>query len=162
MASSMLLLPDLTRRRKDDDPDSGVMATAALVQQAAAAAAPPPPPRDGSQHQHHHDVLSGEACFSVLHDLVATAADGGHHSHAAQHVPVSSASSSLLTSIGNGNYHKGCPDRGLSMLFSKPPPAHAASAKPVSPLGSWASTAASARAAVSIAHMPVFAAWTDA
>jgi AP2-like factor, ANT lineage len=158
MASSTLLPPDLARRRKDDDPDCGVTAAAAaLVQQAAAAAAaaaPPPPPRDGSQHQHHHDVLSGEACFSVLHDLVATAADGGHHSHAAQHVPVSSASSSLLTSIGNGNYHKGCPDRGLSMLFSKPPPAHAA--KLVSPLGSWASTAASARAAVSIAHMPVF------
>ncbi|NP_001350138.1 AP2-like ethylene-responsive transcription factor CRL5 [Zea mays] len=167
MASSTLLPPDLARRRKDDDPDCGVTAAAAaLVQQAAAAAAaaaPPPPPRDGSQHQHHHDVLSGEACFSVLHDLVATAADGGHHhSNAAQHVPVSSAASSLLTSIGNGNYREGSPDRGLSMLFSKPPPAHAASAKPVSPLGSWASTAASARAAVSIAHMPVFAAWTDA
>lgn len=107
-------------------------------------------------------MLSGEACFSVLHDLVATAADGGnHHSHAAQHVPVSSAASSLLTSIGNGNYREGSPDRGLSMLFSKPPQA-AKPMSPLMPLGSWASATASARAAVSIAHMPVFAAWTDA
>jgi hypothetical protein len=34
---------------------------------------------------------------------------------------------------------RAAPDRGLSMLFSKPPPAHAA--KPVSPLCSWASMA---------------------
>jgi AP2-like factor (ANT lineage) len=202
MASNTLLPGDLARRRKDDDPaaviagaDAGgggvttAAAAAALVQQAAAAAAAAgagsnaanetwkvaaaaalaAAPRDG---HHHHDVLSGEA-FSVLHDLVVTAADGGngsgghHHSHSA-HMPMSSASS-LVTSLGNSR--EGSPDRGggLSMLFSKPPapapaPPHAANKpmSPLMPLGSWASTASARAAAVSIAHMPVFAAWTDA
>ncbi|OEL16589.1 AP2-like ethylene-responsive transcription factor ANT, partial [Dichanthelium oligosanthes] len=124
-------------------------------------------------HHHHHDVMSGAEAFSVLHDLVVTAADGGHHGAAgggaSQHMPMSSASS-LVTSLGNSR--EGSPDRGggLSMLFSKPPPSapaqQQATNKPMSPLmplGSWASPAsARAAAAVSIAHMPVFAAWTDA
>ncbi|XP_066393213.1 AP2-like ethylene-responsive transcription factor CRL5 [Miscanthus floridulus] len=196
MASNTLLPGDLARRRKDDDPaaviagaDAGggggvttAAAAAALVQQAAVAAAAGAGANhnasgsetwkvaaaaDRSQHHHHHDVLSGEA-FSVLHDLVVTAADGGHHHSHSAHMPMSSASS-LVTSLGN--YREGSPDRGggLSMLFSKPPapaPAQVANKpmSPLMPLGSWASTAASARAAaaVSIAHMPVFAAWTDA
>ncbi|KXG34322.1 AP2-like ethylene-responsive transcription factor ANT isoform X1 [Sorghum bicolor] len=161
--------------------ETWIKVAAAAALQAAGAA-----PRDGNHHHHHHDVLSGEA-FSVLHDLVVTAADGGngngngghHHHHVhnsaatAQHMSMSSASS-LVTSLGNSR--EGSPDRGggLSMLFSKPPaPAPAASAhaankpmSPLMPLGSWASTAAAsaraAAAAVSIAHMPVFAAWTDA
>jgi AP2-like factor (ANT lineage) len=87
-----------------------------------------------------------------------------------------SSASSLVTSLGNSR--EGSPDRGggLSMLFSKPPPAQQHQQQPANnnkptmsslmPLGSWASSQASARAAaaaaVSIAHMPVFAAWTDA
>ncbi|PWZ15284.1 AP2-like ethylene-responsive transcription factor ANT [Zea mays] len=189
MASNTLLPGDLARRRKDgashDDPAPAAAAIAiagaepAGAHQAAAgvndasetwkhvvaSAALAAAPRDNHHHR-HHDVLSGEA-FSVLHDLVATAADGGaghHHAHAhsaAHHVPMSSATSSLVTSLGNSR--EGSPDRGggLSMLFSKPPQA-AKPMSPLMPLGSWASATASARAAVSIAHMPVFAAWTDA
>ncbi|XP_008651822.1 AP2-like ethylene-responsive transcription factor CRL5 [Zea mays] len=187
MASNTLLPGDLARRRKDDasddNPAPAAAAAIAIAEPAAhqpaagvndasetwkhvvASAALAAAPRDNHHHR-HHDVLSGEA-FSVLHDLVATAADGGaghhhHHAHsAAHHVPMSSATSSLVTSLGNSR--EGSPDRGggLSMLFSKPPQA-AKPMSPLMPLGSWASATASARAAVSIAHMPVFAAWTDA
>ncbi|KAF8731285.1 hypothetical protein HU200_016338 [Digitaria exilis] len=194
MASNTLLPADLARRIKKDHDDSApaVVVSDAGVTTAAlaagnttavastndtwkiAAAALAANPRGvvvsdhGHTHHHHHDVLAGGGAeaFSVLHDLVVTAADsGGHHGGAAahaQHMAMSSAASSLVTSLSNSR--EGSPDRGvLSMLFSKPPPA----SKPMSqmmPLGSWASPAASARAAaaVSIAHMPVFAAWTDA
>jgi AP2-like factor, ANT lineage len=112
-----------------------------------------------------HDVLSGDA-FSVLHDLVVTAADGGSNNATAttNSVPMSSASS-LATSLSNSR--EASPDRGgggLSMLFSKPPlsSVQAAAAKPTPmsplPLGAWPSPAP----AVSIAHLPMFAAWTDA
>ena len=182
MASNTLLPGDLARRKKDgeapvaDDVGGVVTAAAAALVQAgngsagaaadtwkvAAALAAAPRAADHAHH-HHHDVLSGEEAFSVLHDLV-TAADGG----AAQHMPMSSASS-LVTSLGNSR--EASPDRGggLSMLFSKPPPAQHQAAinnkpmSPLMPLGSWASPAsARAAASVSIAHMPVFAAWTDA
>ncbi|KAJ1287625.1 hypothetical protein BS78_02G024800 [Paspalum vaginatum] len=175
MASNTLLPGDLARRKKDDDPP----AAAALVQaqdavsdtwKAAAAALQTAAPRaPAPEHGHHHDVLAGEAAaFSVLHDLVVSAASADHH--AAAHMPMSS-SSSLVTSLGNSR--EPSPDRGggLSMLFSKPPapaPAQQHAAKPMSPLvplGSWAApppARAAAAAAVSIAHMPVFAAWTDA
>ena len=183
MASNTLLPGDLARRKKDGEAPvaedvGGVVtaAAAALVQagngSAAAAAdtwkvaaALAAAPR-AAEHAHaHHDVLSGAEAFSVLHDLV-TAADCGEGS--AQHMPMSSASS-LVTSLGNSR--EASPDRGggLSMLFSKPPPAQHQAAinnkpmSPLMPLGSWASPAsARAAASVSIAHMPVFAAWTDA
>ncbi|KAG2631422.1 AP2-like ethylene-responsive transcription factor CRL5 isoform X1 [Panicum virgatum] len=180
MASNTLLPGDLARRKKDgeapvaDDVGGVVTAAAAALVQAGngsaadtwkVAAALAAAPR-AAEHAHaHHDVLSGAEAFSVLHDLV-TAADGG--AGAAQHMPMSSASS-LVTSLGNSR--EASPDRGggLSMLFSKPPPAQHQAAinnkpmSPLMPLGSWASpVSARAAASVSIAHMPVFAAWTDA
>ncbi|PAN09377.1 hypothetical protein PAHAL_2G018500 [Panicum hallii] len=181
MASNTLLPGELARRKKDDEApvaDGGVTA-AALVQAgngsataadtwkvAAALAAAPRAAEHGHVH-HQHDVLSGAEAFSVLHHLVTAADGGGHHSAGgAQHMPMSSASS-LVTSLGNSR--EASPDRGggLSMLFSKPPAQQQqAASKPMSPLmplGSWASPAsARAAASVSIAHMPVFAAWTDA
>ncbi|TKW30330.1 hypothetical protein SEVIR_2G029000v4 [Setaria viridis] len=196
MASNTLLPGELARRKKDDevaaiapaDGGAGGVTTAALAaaaHQAAngsaaaadtwkVAAALAAAEHGHGAHHHHHDVLSGAEAFSVLHDLVTAADGGGHHgAGAAQHMPMSSASS-LVTSLGNSR--EGSPDRGggLSMLFSKPPAPQqqqqqqAANNKPMMsplmPLGSWASPASArgAAAAVSIAHMPVFAAWTDA
>ncbi|CAN6209241.1 unnamed protein product [Urochloa humidicola] len=183
MASNTLLPGDLARRKKDDELAAAVPADAAMAANAAAAdswkvaaaalaaSAPRAAAAEHGHHQHHHhDVLSGAEAFSVLHDLVT---GGGA---AAQHQMAMSGASSLVTSLGS-NSREVSPDRGggLSMLFSKPPPAaapaapvasKAAAMSPLMPLGSWAaSPAASARAAaaaVSIAHMPVFAAWTDA
>ncbi|CAL5078147.1 unnamed protein product [Urochloa decumbens] len=187
MASNTLLPGDLARRKKDDDlPGAaaavpGADAAAAMVAvhagnadswKVAAAALAASAPRPAAEHHHHqqqqHDVLSGAEAFSVLHDLVTGGGGGG--GAAAQHMAAMSGASSLVTSLGNSR--EVSPDRGggLSMLFSKPQPAPVASKpaamSPLMPLGSWAaSPAASARAAaaaVSIAHMPVFAAWTDA
>ena len=162
MASNTLLPGDLARRNKDHDHHQAPVAADAAAPRAA----------DHHAHGHHHDVLSGAEAFSVLHDLVTAADAGGgaghHGAGAAPHMPMSSASS-LVTSLGNSR--EASPDRGggLSMLFSKPPPAQHQAAinnkpmSPLMPLGSWASPAsARAAASVSIAHMPVFAAWTDA
>ncbi|KAG2639740.1 AP2-like ethylene-responsive transcription factor CRL5 [Panicum virgatum] len=181
MASNTLLPGDLARRNKDHDHHQApVAADAALQVQpgSGSAAAAAPRAADHHAHGHHHDVLSGAEAFSVLHDLVTAADAGGgaghHGAGVAPHMPMSSASS-LVTSLGNSR--EASPDRGggLSMLFSKPPPPaqqqqqQAAMNKqpmsPLMPLGSWASPAsarAAAAASVSIAHMPVFAAWTDA
>ncbi|CAL5076995.1 unnamed protein product [Urochloa decumbens] len=172
MASNTLLPGDLARRKKDDDvavPAAAAMA-AVHASNGHAAAADSWKVAAAEHHQHgqqHHDVLSGAEAFSVLHDLVT----GGGGGAAAQHMAAMSGASSLVTSLGNSR--EVSPDRGggLSMLFSKPPapapvPVTSKPAmSPLMPLGSWAaSPAASARAAaaVSIAHMPVFAAWTDA
>ncbi|KAL6647793.1 hypothetical protein ACP70R_015230 [Stipagrostis hirtigluma subsp. patula] len=188
MASNTLLPGDLARRKKDDAgevtaaavSDEASAAAAQLVQvagqhnaaadtwkAAAAALQQAAAPRPAAGEHHHHDVLSGAEAFSVLHDLVATAAghDSGGAGNGAAHMPMSSASS-LVTSLSNSR--EGSPDRGgggLSMLFSRPSPPQATKQpmSPPLPLGSWASPAASARsAAVSIAHLPLFAAWTDA
>ncbi|GJN10366.1 hypothetical protein PR202_ga28454 [Eleusine coracana subsp. coracana] len=136
----------------------------------------------GGEHHHGHDVLSvgAEAFSSVLHDLVVNAGgadhqqqhDGGNGSVAA--AGMSTSASSLVTSLSNSR--EGSPDRGggLAMLFSKPPHHHhhqhqqAANNnnKPMSPMplmgSSWAASSPPARPAVSIAHLPLFAAWTDA
>ncbi|CAL5067221.1 unnamed protein product [Urochloa decumbens] len=171
MASNTLLPGDLARRKKDDDvavPAAAAMA-AVHASNGHAAAADSWKVAAAEHHQHgqqHHDVLSGAEAFSVLHDLVT-----GGGAAAAQHMAAMSGASSLVTSLGDSR--EVSPDRGggLSMLFSKPPapapvPVTSKPAmSPLMPLGSWAaSPAASARAAaaVSIAHMPVFAAWTDA
>ncbi|XP_062187678.1 AP2-like ethylene-responsive transcription factor CRL5 [Phragmites australis] len=162
MASNTLLPGELARRRKDDEVAVADSSAAALVQATGStdtwkiAAAMSAAPRANEHNQSHHDVLSGAEAFSVLHDLVA-AADGNN---AAAHMPMSSASS-LVTSLTNSR--EGSPDRGggLSMLFSKPSPAQAKPMSPLMPLGSWASPVSARPAAVSIAHMPVFAAWTD-
>uniref|UniRef100_A0A0A8Y3P4 Uncharacterized protein n=1 Tax=Arundo donax TaxID=35708 RepID=A0A0A8Y3P4_ARUDO len=168
MASNTLLPADLARRNKDHhhvDPSSAAgtndtwkIAAAAAMSSAAAA----PRAAVAAEQQHHHQGHHDAEAFSVLHDLVVTAADGGAH----HHMPMSGASS-LVTSLSNSR--EGSPDRGggLSMLFSKPSqPAPAPSKQPMSPLmmplGSWASPASARPAAVSIAHMPLFDAWTDA
>ncbi|XP_062188744.1 AP2-like ethylene-responsive transcription factor CRL5 [Phragmites australis] len=174
MASNTLLPGELARRKKDDEVTAitNDSSAAALVQAgsnaatetwkiAAALSAAPSRAGEHSQINHHDEVLSGAEAFSVLHDLVTAADhDGGAHNGGA-HMPMSSASS-LVTSLSNSR--EGSPDRGggLSMLFSKPSQAQAQAMSPLMPLGSWASPASARPAAVSIAHMPVFAAWTDA
>ncbi|TVU44811.1 hypothetical protein EJB05_04270, partial [Eragrostis curvula] len=172
----------LVRRKKDGDVPGGnaivvvqdggdavANAAAALVQagtavewkfQATAAALPAP------QSQRTDELLSSEA-FSVLHDIVSVEADNnnahGGNASAQQHM---SNASSLATSVTNSREQS--PDRGgggLAMLFAK---SAAASAKLAYhhqqlPMGSWVSPPpVSARPAVSIAHLPMFAAWTDA
>ncbi|KAL5198369.1 hypothetical protein ABZP36_001881 [Zizania latifolia] len=170
MTSNTLLPADLARRKKDGDevvsaaaalhvqpPDAAAdnvwKATAATRQQADA------PCAGATDHHYRHDVvLSGAEAFSVLHDLdAAAAAHDGATAAAAAHMSMSAASSLV-----------GSPDRGggLSMLFAKPTAASHQASKHMAPLplGSWASPPPSARApaAVSIAQMPLFAAWTDA
>ncbi|KAF2921290.1 hypothetical protein DAI22_07g019900 [Oryza sativa Japonica Group] len=185
MASNTLLPADLARRNaatttsKDDHSAAGAGAIVSVHSAADIAVADTlwkatTAPRQ--QQQHHDDVvLSGadQAAFSVLHDLVAVDAAAAHHQQQQQQHMSMSAASSLVTSLSNSR--EGSPDRGggLSMLFAKPSPAVAASAQQQAstklmaaplPLGSWVSSPpASARPpAVSIAHMPLFAAWTDA
>ncbi|KAF0908311.1 hypothetical protein E2562_024725 [Oryza meyeriana var. granulata] len=181
MASNTLLPGDLARRKKDGDetaivhvqqPDA-VVADSVIWKATGCAAAAAPRQDDAAAQHHHHDVvLSGSEAFSVLHDLVAvdTAAAAHEGAAAAAHMSMSmSAASSLVTSLSNSR--EGSPDRGggLSMLFAKPTAAAAASQAASKlmaplPLGSWVSSppASSRPTAVSIAHMPLFAAWTDA
>uniref|UniRef100_A0A0E0LGN0 AP2/ERF domain-containing protein n=1 Tax=Oryza punctata TaxID=4537 RepID=A0A0E0LGN0_ORYPU len=189
MASNTLLPADLARRNtttttsssKDDHSSDAAaaaiipvhhhqrdIAVADTLWKATNAAAP----RQQQQQQHDDVVLSGadHAAFSVLHDLVAVDAAAAA-AQQQQHMSLSAASS-LVTSLSNSR--EGSPDRGggLSMLFAKPSPAGVTAASQQAsklmaaplPLGSWVSSPpASARpAAVSIAHMPLFAAWTDA
>uniref|UniRef100_A0A0D3GLU9 AP2/ERF domain-containing protein n=1 Tax=Oryza barthii TaxID=65489 RepID=A0A0D3GLU9_9ORYZ len=185
MASNTLLPADLARRNaatttSKDDHSAAAAGAIVSVHSAADIAVvdtlwkATTAPRQ--QQQHHDDVvLSGadQAAFSVLHDLVAVDAAAAHHQQQQQQHMSMSAASSLVTSLSNSR--EGSPDRGggLSMLFAKPSPAVAASAQQQAstklmaaplPLGSWVSSPpASARPpAVSIAHMPLFAAWTDA
>ncbi|CAL4944597.1 unnamed protein product [Urochloa decumbens] len=179
MESNALLPGEQVRRKKDgdhqlasDSSDAVASAAAALVQagncadtwriQAAAAAALPRP--DELQHgpgQQRQVLLSNEA-FSLLHDMVsvdaATSQGGGGSAHM-------SNASSLAPSVSNSREQS--PDRSggngsLAMLFAKP--AAVASKLPCPlPLGSWvAPSPVSARPGVSIAHLPMFAAWTDA
>jgi AP2-like factor, ANT lineage len=101
--------------------------------------------------------------LAVLHDLVVTAAaaDNNAGGGGAQRTPMSSLATSLISSSSS---REGSPDRGdgLSVLFSNPSPSAKPPVAPL-PLGSWASSPPPARpAAVSIAHLPLFAAWTDA
>uniref|UniRef100_A0ACD5U9V8 Uncharacterized protein n=1 Tax=Avena sativa TaxID=4498 RepID=A0ACD5U9V8_AVESA len=175
MASNTLLPGDLARRNKQQDlatapaplplpaPDDGA-ASSALVPLSTNT------PRTDTglvRHHHHHDVLSSGEAFSALHDLVAVdgqAAQDGNGAHV--HMSMSGASS-LVTSLSNSREES--PDRGggLSMLFAKPQQQATTTTAPspklmsaLAPLGSWASSARPA--AVSIAHLPMFAAWSDA
>ncbi|XP_008785732.2 AP2-like ethylene-responsive transcription factor CRL5 [Phoenix dactylifera] len=67
-----------------------------------------------------------------------------------------SNSSSLVTSLGSSR--EGSPDRpGLSMLYSKPSPNFVRDA----PMSSWIPST-QIRPTISLAQMPVFAAWNDA
>uniref|UniRef100_A0A0E0KJJ0 AP2/ERF domain-containing protein n=1 Tax=Oryza punctata TaxID=4537 RepID=A0A0E0KJJ0_ORYPU len=190
LESNTLLPGELARRKgKDGDggPAAGAMVESGAVADAAAAlvqagnvaewkmaAALPSAARTGGdeqQHGHsgghhhhqHHDLLPSDA-FSVLHDIVSTVdtagADSGTRGGNASAVHMSMAATSL------GNSREQSPDRGvgggvLATLFAKPAASKLYS--PV-PLNSWASPspAAQARPGVSIAHLPMFAAWTDA
>ncbi|CAK7339712.1 unnamed protein product [Dovyalis caffra] len=76
-----------------------------------------------------------------------------------------SNASSLVTSLSSSR--EGSPDRAsLPMLFGMPPSATSKLlTSPTSDVNSWIPTAAAAaqlRPAVSLPHMPLFAAWTDA
>ncbi|XP_058069695.1 AP2-like ethylene-responsive transcription factor CRL5 [Magnolia sinica] len=96
---------------------------------------------------------------AALHDLIGidtvNSVDGIDDSTkmATAHL---SNSSSLVTSLSSSR--EGSPDKtGLSMLFSKPVPAKFVGPTPI---GSWIPSAP-IRPAISMAHMPLFAAWTD-
>jgi AP2-like factor, ANT lineage len=167
MESSTLLPGEQVRRRKEGADAAVSEAAAALVQagncmtdtwkiQAALPAAARADERGAGQQQ-RQDLLSSEA-FSLLHDIVSVDAAAGTGTGG-----MSNASSSLAPSVSNSREQS--PDRGgasLAMLFAKPAAAPKL-ACPL-PLGSWVSpSAVSARPpGVSIAHLPVFAAWTDA
>ncbi|KAG5241057.1 AP2 ethylene-responsive transcription factor ANT [Salix suchowensis] len=76
-----------------------------------------------------------------------------------------SNASSLVTSLSSSR--EGSPDRAsLPMLFGMPPSAASKFTSPNCDVNSWIPTAAAASqlrpAAVSLPHMPMFAAWTDA
>ncbi|XP_052146480.1 AP2-like ethylene-responsive transcription factor CRL5 isoform X2 [Oryza glaberrima] len=180
---SSTLLPGELARRKGKVGDGGgaaavADAAAALVQagnvaewKMATAAALPAAARTEQQQQHghgghqHHDLLPSDA-FSVLQDIVSTV-------DAAGAPPRAPHMSMAATSLGNSREQS--PDRGvgvggggggvLATLFAKP----AAASKLYSPvpLNTWASpspavSSVPARAGVSIAHLPMFTAWTDA
>ncbi|CAL4927554.1 unnamed protein product [Urochloa decumbens] len=172
MESNALLPGEQVRRKKDGDHQlasdssdaaavlvqAGNCAAAADTWRIQAAALPRPDELQHGQGQQRQVLLSNEA-FSLLHDMVSVDAatsqgGGGHMSNA----------SSLAPSVSNSREQS--PDRGggsggLAMLFAKPA---AASKLPCPmPLGSWMSPSpVSARPGVSIAHLPMFAAWTDA
>jgi AP2-like factor, ANT lineage len=159
-SSTLLPAGDQVRRRKE-----GGGAAVALVQAGACmadtcwkiqAALPAAVERGGQQHQ---DLLSSEA-FSLLHDTVSVDAAGTGCSVSA-HV---SNASSLAPSVSSSSRELS-PDRGgvsssLAMLFAKPAVAPRL-ACPL-PLRSWVSPSSAARPGVSIAHLPLFGAWTDA
>ncbi|CAD6207851.1 unnamed protein product [Miscanthus lutarioriparius] len=178
--SNTLLPGEQVRRKKDGDAaaapvseaDAVARAAAALVQaggscvadtwkiQAAALPAPSVARGGGGQQQQHQDLLSSEA-FSLLHDIVSVDAAGTGGCSASAHM---SNASSLAPSVSNSREQS--PDRGgggLAMFFAKPAASVPRLGCPL-PLGSWVSPSAvsSARPGVSIAHLPMFTAWTDA
>lgn len=177
MASNTLLPGELARRKKDNYAAAAITEGAAVANAAAAlmqagnatdwkVATALPATRTGTPcsdgHSHHHDLLSSEA-FSVLHDIVSvdavTAGADADSAHGNTSTHMSNASS-LATSLSNSREQS--PDRGggLAMLFAKPAASNLASPLP---LGSWVSSSPlPTRPGVSIAHMPLFAAWTDA
>ena len=169
MESNTLLPGEQVRRKKDAETDAVASAAAALVQAGGCAAdawkiqaaLPPAAVARADEHgggPHHQDLLPSEA-FSLLHDIVSVDAGAGGSS-ASAHM---SNASSLAPSVSNSREQS--PDRGggggLAMLFARPPAASKL-ACPL-PLSSWVSPSpVSARPGVSIAHLPMFAAWTDA
>ncbi|KAB1214940.1 AP2-like ethylene-responsive transcription factor ANT [Morella rubra] len=74
--------------------------------------------------------------------------------------PFSNASS-LVTSLSSSR--EGSPDRtSLPVLFGLPPSASKLFTSPTGAANSWFPSAHELRPAISLPHMPVFAAWTDA
>ncbi|VAI37194.1 unnamed protein product [Triticum turgidum subsp. durum] len=70
-----------------------------------------------------------------------------------------SGASSLATSLSNSREQSPDQGGGLAMLFARPAAPKLASSLP---MGTWVSSPAPARPGVSVAHMPMFAAWADA
>ncbi|KAG2545601.1 AP2-like ethylene-responsive transcription factor CRL5 isoform X3 [Panicum virgatum] len=171
LESNTLLPGEQVRRRKGGEAggavaesDAVARATAALEQAGNGAAADTwriqAARADGLHGQQQHQGLLSSEAFSLLHDIVSVDTAGHGGGGASAHM---SNASSLAPSVSNSREQS--PDRGgggLAMLFSKPSAAASKLACPL-PLGSWASPSpVSARPGVSIAHLPMFAAWTDA
>ena len=156
MESSTLLPGDEARRK-----NVVAVPTAALVQaqaadwrqQTAAAAATGTTTPCGDDHSRHHlDLLSSES-LSVLRGVVSVNGAGQQDSVARM-----SNASSLATSLNSSREQTPDQGGGLAMLFAGHGAPKLASSLP---MGSWVSPLP-ARPGVSVAHMPMFAAWADA
>ncbi|XP_061949223.1 AP2-like ethylene-responsive transcription factor ANT isoform X1 [Populus nigra] len=102
------------------------------------------------------NVIANDSIFSLHQQQVEDSSKMGTHM---------SNASSLVTSLCSSR--EGSPDRAnLPVLFGMPPSAASKLyASPICDVNSWIPAAAAAQlrpAAVSLPHMPVFAAWTDA
>uniref|UniRef100_A0A6M2EGJ2 AP2/ERF domain-containing protein n=1 Tax=Populus davidiana TaxID=266767 RepID=A0A6M2EGJ2_9ROSI len=102
------------------------------------------------------NVIANDSIFSLHQQQVEDSSKMGTHM---------SNASSLVTSLCSSR--EGSPDRAnLPVLFGMPPSATSKYyTSPICDVNSWIPTAAAAQlrpAAVSLPHMPVFAAWTDA
>ena len=102
------------------------------------------------------NVIANDSIFSLHQQQVEDSSKMGTHM---------SNASSLVTSLCSSR--EGSPDRAnLPVLFGMPPSATSKFySSPICDVNSWIPTAAAAQlrpAAVSLPHMPVFAAWTDA
>ncbi|KAB5547484.1 hypothetical protein DKX38_010890 [Salix brachista] len=105
----------------------------------------------------HENAIANDSMSSIHQQKVEDSAKMGTHM---------SNASSLVTSLSSSR--EGSPDRAsLPMLFGMPPSAASKFTSPNCDVNSWIPTAAAAAsqlrpAAVSLPHMPMFAAWTDA
>ncbi|PNT77083.1 AP2-like ethylene-responsive transcription factor ANT isoform X1 [Brachypodium distachyon] len=164
IASNTLLPAELAKRNPSNDPDPN---STLLLQDDASAAIPAPPPA----HDHQTNAAAAAAFSAALHDLVAVQGGNGNGNvrmAAAMSAAAAASSSSLVTSsLSNSRGDDEIsPDRAAGGLSSMLFAAKQQQPKLMS-ASSWAasSSPASARpapAAVSIAHMPMFAAWGDA
>ncbi|XP_008796976.2 AP2-like ethylene-responsive transcription factor CRL5 [Phoenix dactylifera] len=166
MASSTLLAAELARRNKDAESlnDAPPLAQNSnrelnLTEDNSSGGSdwkmslyPSPQQTSPISEEHSEKLISGADAFSnpcystSLHGLVGMHAEGSSHL---------SNPSSLVHSLSNSR--EGSPDRsGLSMLFARPPRKVINSTSATSSIPST-----QLRSAMSMAHMPVFAAWTD-
>lgn len=96
-------------------------------------------------------------CLSVAPDIII---QRDIEDSAKMGTPFSNASS-LVTSLSSSR--EGSPDRtSLPVLFGLPPSASKLFTSPTGAANSWFPSAHELRPAISLPHMPVFAAWTDA
>lgn len=123
-------------------------------------------------HHHHHNksmTASGgyrNASFSMeLHDLIGMESmnsnSHGIDDDVSKQVTHFSNSSSLVTSLSSSR--EGSPDKtNSSMPFGKPPNLMSSKLMGATGVGSWYPTPQQLRpTAISMAHLPVFAAWND-
>uniref|UniRef100_A0ACD5X947 Uncharacterized protein n=1 Tax=Avena sativa TaxID=4498 RepID=A0ACD5X947_AVESA len=163
---SSTLLPGDEARRQPNVAAVVASAAAAIVQASGAAdwrqtvtVAPATP--CGDEHSRHHlDLLSSESLSLLPHGVVSVDGTGTGGGQSSARV---SGASSLATSLSDSREQT--PDQGvggLAMLFAE----HATAPKLARslPVGSWVSSVSPlpARPGVSVAHLPMFAAWADA